>query len=255
VFSDPFLSLDLEGHEISEWEGVVMRVVFIGSSRLSVATARNLLEKDHEVVFIEEDRERIEDLAESMDCGIIRGDGTRPDILRESDPASTDVLFCLTDSDQNNIIASLVGRSQGFSRIITRIEDPEFDAVCAELGIQDTIVPTRTTAALLTDMARGYDVLQLSSLFKGDARLYTFITDREDAGNVSELDLPEKARVICFYRDGEFYLADNDTVLKRGDEAVILTTSEGVVLLREKHEKPAGAKEEGKGDNRQNGKE
>lgn len=220
-----------------------MRVVFIGSSRLSVATARNLLENDHEVVFIEEDRERIEDLSESMDCGIIRGDGTRPDILRESDPDSTDVLFCLTDSDQNNIIASLVGRSQGFSRIITRIEDPEFDVVCAELGIQDTIVPTRTTAALLTDMARGYDVLQLSSLFKGDARLFTFMTDKEDAGDVSELDLPEEARVICFYRDGEFHLADGDTVLKRGDEAVILTTSDGVVRLSEKYDKPARVRE------------
>jgi trk system potassium uptake protein TrkA len=221
-----------------------MRVVFIGTSRLSIATAINLLEKDHEVVFIEEDRERIEDLSESMDCGIIRGDGTRPDILRESDPGSTDILFCLTESDQNNIIASLVGRSQGFSRVITRIEDPEFDSVCAELGIQDTIVPTRTTAALLTDMAHGYDVLQLSSLFKGDARLYTFVADREDAGAVSELDLPDKARIICFYRDGGFHLADPDTVLERGDEVVILTTSDGAARLREKYDKPARVRDE-----------
>lgn len=217
-----------------------MRIVFIGTSGLSVATARDLLDKGHEVIFIEETRERIDELSEAMDCGFIHGDGTRPEILKESDPQGSDVLFCLTDNDQKNIIASLVGRSQGFSRIITRTEDPEFDVVCAELGIQDTIVPNRMIAGLLSDMALGYDVLQLSSMFKGDARLYTFQAGREDAGKVSGLDLPEKARTICFYRDGDFHLADRDSTLKKGDEVVILTTSEGVTQLRERYDPPSG---------------
>jgi len=223
-----------------------MRIVFIGTSGLSVATARNLLDKGHEVIFIEEDKERVKELSEAMDCGIINGDGTRPEILKESDPKGTDVLFCLTDSDQQNIIASLVGRSMGFSRVITRIEDPQFDVICAELGIQDTIVPNRMTAGLLSDMARGYDVLQLSSMFKGDARLFTFLAGRDDAGPVSELDLPEKSRAICFYRDGNFRLADPETDLKKGDEVVILTTSEGVAQLREKYDRPSKERDEQK---------
>ncbi len=47
-------------------------------------------------------------------------------MLQETDPAHTDFLFCLTGNDQTNIIASLIGRSQGFKRVITGIEDPEF---------------------------------------------------------------------------------------------------------------------------------
>ncbi len=215
-----------------------MRIVFLGSNGLSMATAENLMEKGHEVIFIEEDRERVNELSEIMDCGFINGDGTHPEILKEADPEATDVLFCLTDSDQQNIIASLVGRSQGFKRVISRIEDRQFDAICTELGIQDTIVPTRMTAGLLSDMASGHDVLQLSSLFKGDARFYSFKVDENSMGSVSELDLPEKARVICFYRDDEVYLTDSESHLKKGDEVIILTTSEGIALLQEKYNKP-----------------
>jgi trk system potassium uptake protein TrkA len=44
-----------------------------------------------------------------------------PNILREVNPEQTDFLFCLTDSDQANVIASLVGRSLGFKRVVTSI--------------------------------------------------------------------------------------------------------------------------------------
>jgi trk system potassium uptake protein TrkA len=56
-----------------------------------------------------------------MDCSFLQGDGSQPDILREVNPEQTDFLFCLTDSDQANVIASLVGRSLGFNRVVTSI--------------------------------------------------------------------------------------------------------------------------------------
>lgn len=222
-----------------------MRIVFIGTSGLSVTTAENLLDKGHDVVMIEEDKERIGELSEKMDCGFINGDGTRPDILREANPDGSDILFCLTDSDQTNIIASLVGRSQGYTRVITRIEDPEFDPICTELGIQDTIVPTRMTAGLLSDMAQGYDVLQVSSLFRGDARLFTFKAENSHVGAASDLTLPDQARVVCYYRDGDFHLADADSQLKKGDEVVILTTVDGLDPLHEEYDPPKEEEAEG----------
>ncbi|KPJ95901.1 MAG: potassium transporter, partial [Gammaproteobacteria bacterium SG8_15] len=53
-----------------------MRGVIIGSSTLSVMTARILLKRGHEVVIIEKDKERIESLTESLDCGVLHGDGS-----------------------------------------------------------------------------------------------------------------------------------------------------------------------------------
>ncbi|MEJ2690601.1 MAG: NAD-binding protein, partial [Deltaproteobacteria bacterium] len=44
----------------------------------------------------------------------MQGDGSHPNILREVNPEQTDFLFCLTNNDQDNLIASLGGRSLGF---------------------------------------------------------------------------------------------------------------------------------------------
>jgi trk system potassium uptake protein TrkA len=199
-----------------------MRIAFVGASPLSVMTASVLLERGHEVVLVERNKERIEDLAGELDCAFLHGDGSRPAILRELDPERTDLLFCLTGSDEANIIASLVGRSLGFGRVVTRIEDPELEHICMELGLEDTIIPTRTISRYLADMVSGQDILELSALVKDEVRFFGFVARSEDEGPVGELDLPKRARVIYFYREGGLHVADRDSVLKRDDEVVVV---------------------------------
>ena len=145
-----------------------MRMVFVGASPLAEDTARLLVERGNEVVMIDADRSKIDDLAEELDCSFLHGDGSRPHILREVDPQHTDLLFCLTDSDQNNIIAALVGRNLGFTRVVTQIHGSDYEAICLELGLENTIIPSRTIARYLADMAAGVDILELSTVIKGE---------------------------------------------------------------------------------------
>jgi trk system potassium uptake protein TrkA len=128
-----------------------MRAVFIGAGALSVAAAKLLRDKGEEVVIIEQDKERIDALTEEIDCGFLHGDGSKPAMLREANPEGTQVLFALTGNDQANILASLVGRSLGFKRVVTKIEDPELEHLCKELGLEDLIVPSRTIGRFLAE--------------------------------------------------------------------------------------------------------
>jgi trk system potassium uptake protein TrkA len=217
-----------------------MRIVFLGASPLAIATARMLLTRDHEVVVVDRDKGVIDVLAEELDCGFLLGDGTRPGVLREVDPKETDFLFCLTDNDQTNIIASLVGRTLGFARVITRIDDEEFEHIAIELGLSDTVIPARTIGRYLADAAEGHDILELSTAIKGEARVFVFAARDDDAATVEELGLPEDARVTHLYRDGELVLADAQTKLQRGDEVVVLTRRRNLPALRERWGQPGG---------------
>lgn len=211
-----------------------MRVVFIGASEVSLGTARALINKQHEVVIIESSHEKIEELSQEMDCSFLQGDGSRPDILREVNPTQTDVLFCLTNSDQVNLIASLIGRSLGFKRVVTSIADSQFESICLELGLKDTIVPSRTISRYLEDMVSGSQVVELSSVIKDDARLFSCVAREEDEVSPADLDLPAEARAICFYRDGKFAHAGADKKFAKGDEIVILTHSKNIPALQER---------------------
>lgn len=208
-----------------------MRAVFIGAGDLTISTAQQLLKSGHEVVIIEKDKARIDELGNELDAGFIHGDGSKPAILREADPAATDFLFCLTRNDQSNILASLVGRSLGYQRVVTRIDDPSFEHICIELGLTDVIVPNYTIARHLTDMCAGQNPLELSASIKGEARILSFVLREQDAGPLAELALPENCRLICFYRNDKFMLPDTATVLAQGDEVVIIAHRKTVPAL------------------------
>jgi len=211
-----------------------MRVVFVGAGGVSVETAKALIKKGHEVIIIETVKAKIDEISEELDCSFLLGDGSHPSILCEVNPAQTDFLFCLADSDQDNIIASLVGRSLGFKRIVTSIGDPQFEEICHSLALEDTIIRSRTISRYLEDMVGGSKDTEISGVIKDEARFFSLIAKEEDAVAAKDLKLPKDAKVICYYRDGKFAHADEETKLHIGDEVVILTHSKNVPALQER---------------------
>ena len=209
-----------------------MRAVFIGAGDLTNITARKLLDDGCEVIIIEKEKARIDELTADMAAGFIHGDGSKPAILREADPAATDFLFSLSGNDQYNIIASLVGRSLGYKRVITRIQDPSYEHICIELGLEDIIVPDYTIARYLVDMCAGRSQLEVSAVIKGDARIFSFIAGEQDAGPVADLQLPGGSRLLFLYRKEELLLPDADAKLQKDDEVVIITHSEVLSELK-----------------------
>ena len=215
-----------------------MRVVFVGAGTLSALTAHALISRGHEVVVIEKDEARIESLTEAMDCGFLHGDGTKPNLLREADPKATDFLFCLTGDDQTNIISSLVGRSLGFKRVVTKVDDEELEHICIELGLAETIIPDLTIGRYLADIVDGQNLEELALVIKGDARVFLFVASANDEVAISDLDLPPRSRVVCLYRSDDFLLPTIDTRIRRGDEVVILSHSSSLAALQKRWGRP-----------------
>lgn len=213
-----------------------MRTVFIGAGQVSIETAKALSNKGHEVIIIEIDKDKIDELSEEIDCSFLHGDGSQPNTLREVNPTQTDFLFCLSSSDQANVIASLVGRSLGFKRIVTSISDSQFEGICHELDLKDIITPSHTFTRYLVDMVGGSKNIDLSAVIKDEARIFMVTAGKEDAVAAEDLQLPAAAKVICYYRDGKFALADQDTIFEIGDEIVILTHSKNIRALQERWE-------------------
>lgn len=212
-----------------------MRFVFVGSGTLAVLTARMLAERRHEVVIIERDLEVIEELREELDVGFIHGDGGRPAILREADPETTDLLFCLTHDDQANIIASLVARSLGYRRVVNKIEDPEFEHICTELGLAESLVPMHTVGRYLADIAEGQSIIEVSDILRGEARIFSFVVNKSQTGRIADLSLPDSARAVWVYRNvDELLFAAPDTRLQAGDEVIVLTRADAVQGLRKR---------------------
>jgi trk system potassium uptake protein TrkA len=201
-----------------------VRIVFVGAGEFTVVAARDLILRGHEVVVIEADRARIDELADALDCSFVHGDGTRPALLREIDPRRGDVLVCATDDDRANVLASVVGRHLGFPRIVTTVREAELEVVCAELGFTEVVVPSRSVGSVLRDAALGVPGADPARALRHGAHLASFVVPDDLVGTaLPALELPDGARALWLYRQERIVPTEAELCLEAGDEVVVLT--------------------------------
>ena len=82
-------------------------------------------------------------------------------------------------------------------------------------------------------MIEGQGALEISSLIKGDARMFSFVVQNKLERPLELLQLPEECHVVCIYRQGDMLLPQTDTKLKLDDEVVLITRQKQMAKLRD----------------------
>jgi trk system potassium uptake protein TrkA len=81
-----------------------VRVIVIGAGQVGESIASDLA-TDHEVVVVERDPDRVEELTYDLDVLAVQGDGTSLETLEEVGVESADMVIASTDVDETNIVA------------------------------------------------------------------------------------------------------------------------------------------------------
>ncbi|WP_191090202.1 potassium channel family protein [Histidinibacterium aquaticum] len=199
-----------------------MRIVIVGASRFGVATAEQLTGTGHEVVLVDTDGDRLKELSETLDCGFIEGDGSLPTVQRDAFADHADALVLLTNEDDVNILAALVGKSVGFERVVPQIVRRELMSVCEELGLADLITPHATVARSIVRALEDHDDPSLDLRVHKDFDVLGYhVCARHVDQTVGELDLPSNTRIIAVTRGEDDLLVTEETKLKKGDRLIV----------------------------------
>jgi len=200
-----------------------MRIVIVGASRFGINTASQLIEKRHEVLMIDKDLERLKEIGEQLDCGMIHGDGSLPSIQREAFADHADALLLLTNVDNVNILAAIVGRSVGFERVIPQIVGSELLTACTELGLEDLITPHQTVAHSIVDMLEDEEESTVDLNFGSNMLVRRYwISDKKAGQRINEMGLPNTCRVLGIVRDEIDKLVSDDTKIHRDDCMIVI---------------------------------
>lgn len=200
-----------------------MRIVILGASRFGEAIADKLIEGGHEVVVIDQSREKLESLAERLDCGMLEGDGTMPTTLREAFRDENDVFVAMTNASEDNILAALVARSIGFGRVVPQIVSSELMKVCKELDLNDVINPHATVAEDFAEALQDRAELDHETALRNELALKrVHVPQRMSGETYGDLDLPEGTRGIALIREEEERLIEEDVELREGDHILFV---------------------------------
>ncbi len=202
-----------------------MRILISGGGELGRMIAESLIKAGHTVVIIENREEFCEDLAEELNAIVVHGDATRPHVLEKGEIANSDVVITATNSDQDNLITAIVAREYGVKRIIVKFNDPSFNPVCLKLGINEIINPKVVAAHQMADMARGFHLVNLSPIIRGDARVFTTTIQKPEHvdQHITDLDLPKTSIIVAIYRNEEFLIPKGDIKLRHGDTVTLIS--------------------------------
>lgn len=199
-----------------------MRIVVVGASRLGVALVAELLEHHHDVVLVDQSRDQLDQVSERLDCGFIEGDGTLPQILRDAYGDAADALVLLTNHDDVNILAAVVGRSIGYERVVLQIVRSELLEVCEELGFDEVVTPHATVAQSISSSINSHSRVwsQMDSPEGLEFASYVIKEDREGQ-TLDSLDLPEGARAVARLREDEPAETGREVTLSDGDKVLV----------------------------------
>lgn len=209
-----------------------MRVIILGASRFGTAIASQLMTSGNEVVLIDKDRARLEKLSETVDCGMVEGDGTMPSVLRDAHRDENDIFIAVTNASDDNILASVVARSVGFGRVIPQITDAEFMDVCEELELSEAINPHATVAeSICASLEDDTEVETDIGLHSELAMKRVTVPEAMAGQSLGALDLPDGCRAVALIRGDAETFAVSETTLQAQDHLLFAVSRDQVDAL------------------------
>ena len=102
-----------------------MHVVIVGGGEVGWYLAERLRAENHDVVLIEQTESISRVIGEALDIQVLTGNGCHPSVLEEAGIERASLLAAVTQSDEVNLVVSLLGKHYGVERSVVRIQTDE----------------------------------------------------------------------------------------------------------------------------------
>ena len=103
-----------------------MYIIVAGGGTAGSTISRHLLDRKHDVVVIELEREKCEELYAHSGIVTIHGDAKNIEILEEAGVERADAAVAALYKDEDNLTFALLAHSLKVPRIIVKMRDPAY---------------------------------------------------------------------------------------------------------------------------------
>ena len=216
--------------EMRRLEDPVRRVVIAGGGNIGVRLAL-ALEQTNQVKIIERDPKRARHISEQVNKAIVLvGDAADEELLLEENVDSVDVFCALTNSEEANILSSMLAKRLGSHKVMALINRASYVDLVESGSIDIAISPQQVTIGSLLAHVRRGDVVKVHSLRRGAAEAIEAIAhgNKEESQvvgrRIEDIDLPKGSAIVALVRDEQVIIAHHDTVITTDDHIILFMT-------------------------------
>ncbi len=211
-----------------------MRVVIVGGGNVGTFIASELHQAGHDVLIVEVDPDRVKQAkAVNEPPGVpwMKADACEVSRLAEAGVDKADVVAAVTGDDEDNLVVSLLAKQEfGVPRVVARVNNPKNEWMFNESWGVDVAVSTPHLLTALVEEAVSVGTLVRILSFEGGKARLAEVTLAESSPaadkEIVELQLPRDSTVVAVLRRDRLVVPRGDTVLRTGDEVLVLVTDE-----------------------------
>ena len=212
-----------------------MFVLVVGGGKVGYYLTRELIEAGHEVVLMEKDRSRAEQISDEIGSVVIPHDGCEGKYLAEAGANRADIVAAVTGDDEDNLVICQMAKHHfDVGRTIARVNNPKNESLFKHLGVDEIISPTRMILGSIEQDIPVHELLHLAGLGEGELEL---IEAHLQAGSPAvgrapkDLTMPEGCSLFAYIRAGVAAPLRPDTILQEGDKVIAIGKTECEAML------------------------
>src|SRR4029079_1611088 len=146
-----------------------MFVLVIGGGKVGYYLSKELIDSGHEVVLMEKDRGRADQIADEIGSIVCAHEGCEGKYLKEAGAKRADIVAAVTGDDEDNLVICQMAKHHfDVPRTIPRVNNPKNEELFRHLGVDEIISPTRMIQGSIEQDIPVHELLHLAALGVGE---------------------------------------------------------------------------------------
>lgn len=211
--------------------------MIIGCGRFGSSIATTLFKLGHEVMVIDMDEERIQDISEEVTYAV-QADVSDENVLKELGISNFDVVVVSIGSNyQASIMATLLAKEAGVKKVVAKAHDQLHGKVLAKIGADKIIYPERDMGVRVAHNLVSSNILDFIELSPDYSILEITALEQWINKSLKELRLPKNygINVMAIKRGRDINVSPYaDDIILRGDILVVIGDTVNIEKIEQK---------------------
>ena len=202
-----------------------MFIIIVGAGGIGKRlTELSLSEGKNNIIVIDKDQERCEEIARKYDAIAINADATQEEALDESEIKKADVLVTTTRDDAVNLMIVSLAKNKGVKHLVSVVNQEESKPMYMEKNVKMVKSPNLVMAEHLYKSIKHPSVEDYMNVGKHAEifRIPLSSNSKFSGKTIQKIGLPKKSFIVAIERDHKFIIPTEDVELFAGDKATIL---------------------------------
>jgi trk system potassium uptake protein TrkA len=220
---------------LGEIAGRRSKVMIIGGGIVGFYLAKLIANSETDIKIIESRRARCEEIADKLSGALVlNGDGTDINLLKDEGINEMDVVISVTDSDEKNLLCSLIAKKLGAKKVIARSDRSDYISLFEMVGVDSAVSPRGATVNEVLKLTMGTGIGTMTTIEGQKAGIieYTASAKSKIVGKpLREVKFPPGAIVSMIVHNGRTIVPRGSHVVEENDRVVVFTLPSSIAAV------------------------